>query len=588
MHPSWGVASLPSPLVVARVQQAAGLMNAARFKEARPLLEDAAQAAPDHPDILRLLAAARRGVGDLIGAEASLMAVMRLQPEHQDAAADLAALLSSQRRFEDLLTSTTRAAAVSRPRASLLGDRARALNALGRSAEALECARRTAALYPANPAVLHNLAATAADAGQDAEAVDVAQQAVAAAPSSGATWLVLARALQALGRTADAEAAYLQAGSTNQVQVDAAAELSQLIWMRDGDLDGALAILDAQLPGDAHAESRAILQVHLLAAAGSDTAAADLAWAASGRHPESIPLMIAASQAQMNRAPERALLLAQRAMAAAPDDPRTHRQLAETLIAVGDGARALPILGTLRKAAPLDQGLIALEFTAQRLDGRPTPDALHDLASVVGVFTLDTPPDWPSLDSFMGDLSARLEALHAARQAHPIGQSLRQGTQTGVNLATMDDPVIAAFRQAIRAPVTRYIQALGSGDDALRSRITGDWRLQGMWSARLHAGGGHHTNHVHPNGWLSSACYIALPSDVAVAASLPALSDIDGPGRLRLGQPAGPAGDWIGPDRFVQPEPGRLVLFPSYLWHGTTPFQGPGARLSVAFDVVPT
>jgi len=31
-------------------------------------------------------------------------------------------------------------------------------------------------------------------------------------------------------------------------------------------------------------------------------------------------------------------------------------------------------------------------------------------------------------------------------------------------------------------------------------------------------------------------------------------------------------------------EPGRLVLFPSYLYHGTRPFSA-GERLSVAFDV---
>ncbi len=30
-----------------------------------------------------------------------------------------------------------------------------------------------------------------------------------------------------------------------------------------------------------------------------------------------------------------------------------------------------------------------------------------------------------------------------------------------------------------------------------------------------------------------------------------------------------------------------LVLFPSYLWHGTVPFDAGGRRLTAAFDVVP-
>ena len=40
----------------------------------------------------------------------------------------------------------------------------------------------------------------------------------------------------------------------------------------------------------------------------------------------------------------------------------------------------------------------------------------------------------------------------------------------------------------------------------------------------------------------------------------------------------------LPPFRTVEPKPGRLALFPSYMWHGTRPF-GEGERLTVAFDV---
>jgi hypothetical protein len=39
--------------------------------------------------------------------------------------------------------------------------------------------------------------------------------------------------------------------------------------------------------------------------------------------------------------------------------------------------------------------------------------------------------------------------------------------------------------------------------------------------------------------------------------------------------------------RAIQPRPGRLVLFPSYMWHGTVPFRDAQARTTIAFDVVP-
>jgi hypothetical protein len=40
-------------------------------------------------------------------------------------------------------------------------------------------------------------------------------------------------------------------------------------------------------------------------------------------------------------------------------------------------------------------------------------------------------------------------------------------------------------------------------------------------------------------------------------------------------------------ERWVQPEEGKLVLFPSYVWHGTQAFDRGDQRLTVAFDVVP-
>jgi predicted 2-oxoglutarate/Fe(II)-dependent dioxygenase YbiX len=35
----------------------------------------------------------------------------------------------------------------------------------------------------------------------------------------------------------------------------------------------------------------------------------------------------------------------------------------------------------------------------------------------------------------------------------------------------------------------------------------------------------------------------------------------------------------------VEPKVGRLVLFPSFLWHGTRPFPR-GERMTIAFDTV--
>lgn len=63
----------------------------------------------------------------------------------------------------------------------------------------------------------------------------------------------------------------------------------------------------------------------------------------------------------------------------------------------------------------------------------------------------------------------------------------------------------------------------------------------------------------------------------------------DGTGWLKFGEPAFPTAPRLKPENFVRPSPGLLVLFPSYMWHGTVPFSGAPEirRLTIAFDVVP-
>jgi hypothetical protein len=58
-------------------------------------------------------------------------------------------------------------------------------------------------------------------------------------------------------------------------------------------------------------------------------------------------------------------------------------------------------------------------------------------------------------------------------------------------------------------------------------------------------------------------------------------------GCLQFGQPTEEYGVALAPRKIIDPVAGELVLFPSYIWHGTVPFHGPDTRLTLAFDVVP-
>ena len=120
---------------------------------------------------------------------------------------------------------------------------------------------------------------------------------------------------------------------------------------------------------------------------------------------------------------------------------------------------------------------------------------------------------------------------------------------------------------------------LGKGEDPLRRRNTFDYRIQGAWSVRLRPNG-FHRDHFHAEGWLSSAFYVETPET--------ALGTDEKQGWIRFGQPPFRTEPPLPAEHYVRPKPGRLVLFPSYMWHGTNAIHGAETRTTIAFDAVPT
>lgn len=205
-----------------------------------------------------------------------------------------------------------------------------------------------------------------------------------------------------------------------------------------------------------------------------------------------------------------------------------------------------------------------------RLNNDPRHGWLEGEAALVQQHDLS--PDLP-LDA----LSDLLRARHHAGGPH-LNQSVNGGTQTEGMLLARIDPAIEQLRETIRAAVARYIAALPPRDPThplLKHCDRRRPRFAGSWSVRLRAGG-HHANHVHPAGWISSALYIDLPERSP--------GEVQHAGWLALGQPPAELGLDLPPAMLVKPQRGTLVMFPSTMWHGTIPFAA-GERLTVAFDI---
>ena len=207
--------------------------------------------------------------------------------------------------------------------------------------------------------------------------------------------------------------------------------------------------------------------------------------------------------------------------------------------------------------------------TAWRLTSDPRSEWLEGDERIVGAY--DLAGKLPPLES----LATTLRGLHNLN-SQPLAQSVRGGTQTDGHLFQRVEPEIVALRETIREAVADHVAGLPDLDPRhpLARGRPSQIAFSGAWSVRLPASG-HHSNHVHPMGWLSSALYIVLPPD---------LGRDDHMGWLTLGEPQAELGLDLKPHRLIEPKPGRLALFPSWMWHGTRPF-GEGERITIAFDV---
>ena len=438
--------------------------------------------------------------------------------------------------------------------------------------ERLARARRGVAERPGSAVAEHNLASVLGDLGDFAGAEAATARALAKGGDAAETWLVRGRALQGLARLDEAEAALATAIARRPDYAVAHRDLAQLRWMRSADVCHALtAIAAAPATTD-------LIRVHatVLIEAGQGAAAATLLARAVKMQPAdpALRLMAAAACGRQGDAPAQ-LAHATAALSLAPGSAEAAKAAVEALLHAGRADEAAVLAERLIAAVPDDQGAIALACTAWRLTGDPRHAAWCEDPALVSAAMIPTPPGWPDLPAFLADLAADLATRHRWR-THPLEQSVRHGSQTQEDLARLDVPVLRALFGALDTPIAAHLAALGAGDDPVRRRLSGGYHFAGAWSVRL-TPGGFHSDHVHPRGWLSSAFYVDLPDAVAQEPA----------GWLALGRPGVPTRPALGPLRHIRPRPGQLVLFPSWLWHGTEPFAGDAARLTVAFDLLP-
>jgi len=400
--------------------------------------------------------------------------------------------------------------------------------------------------FPDDPEARFNLGVVYQAGGLMEQALECFTRSATLAPAGAAAHYNKATALHELGRLDEAVAAYRDAVAAEPDYAPAHAGLA-FVLRSSGRLGEAVAAYERALecdPQDAQNQSGYGIALQ-----------------------------------QLGRLAEAAAAL-RRAAALDPDYPDASTNLADVLVEEGNPEAAVAECDAYLERHPGDSGVLAAKTIALGESGAMDAAArLVDFDRFVFPEHQSAVPGFANTAQFNDAMAAHM-LTHPTLVDAPASHATRFGKHTGELLGEESGPV-AAFQAIVRDAVGRYRQRLGSDPahpfvaNALRQ-----WRLT-AWSIVLQGGGGYQASHIHPSAWLSGVYYVRVPDIVGDVAAEQA-------GWIEFGQPSEEF-HWTRPPtvRAIRPEPGLLVLFPSYFFHRTIPYETDGARISVAFDVLP-
>lgn len=562
-----------SPHVLHVFGQLRHLQN--RLPEAQGLYRRALAIDPAHPEIQYHLGQALVIAGQVDEAVCALKDSIRLRPEQPEAHLELGMALS---RKQDFLGAERAYREALRLAPDLLAARhaiSTTLISLGRAKEA-EAVARAALPQAASDArwysaFKHTIAIAISEQHRYDDAVHAYEDVQAIAPTLPFLDHNCANALQASGRSVEAEALYRRALAREPLDLLAHRGLAQLLWqLGRGDYLEHYEASAKSFP--AHATLLVEKGRQLLLYDQNEAAHEAFARALHiAPHDERAREGLASSLSRLGRYAD-AISEFESIAARWPNSAEIRSGLSECFLRAGEGRKALAAADEALRSAPNNQLALALRLTALRLLG----DAGSDFETLVQGFDLTPPEGYADNASFHHELASYLERLLGALPPHDA-VGLRLISRTSGTIFGGGESVITTLRAHLDKAVAAYVAGLP--EDAthpfLRRRDK-ELRYAKSWATRV-APGGSIPNHIHDNGWISAVYFASGPDPGGDERS----------GSLKFGEPPFDAHLSEPIARLVKPEPGRLVLFPSYLWHGSIAFETATPRITLSFDAIP-
>ncbi len=594
-----------------QLQRAQALFQGGRQAEAWVLVVPLRPSIAKHGQGLRLYALIAQAVDDTDAAVDALRRIIDIERAPPEIIGALADLLGKAGRHDAALVQWDRLVALQPGVADAHLNRAVTAANAGRHERAIKAAGEGLKRFPGHARLLATQAMALKNAGRIEEALIAFDQAVVADPNRALTRHNQAVTLRAASRFDDACDAFAASARLGLAGAQFHANWAAAA-LEAGQIEVATQHYETALADDpGHDESlRALTRLHIEYRTGADpfghyatsaaargnspdpwlrwanalalnndyASAADVAGQGLARHQANGPLRIvhAFSRGMAGDAQgpleEVRLFYAQN-----PDDMLLWSLLSQLGLRAGMPELAAETALKMVAQHPYHQTAWSILSLAWRVLADPREQWLCDYDRLV--MSVDVrPDDAMGARHYARAVADMLGPLHSTLEA-PGNQSLRHGTQTMGALFDRPDAAIQRFRQAVTVATERAVHQLP--DDPAHpflSRKATRFGFSGSWSVRLRAGGGHHVPHFHSEGWMSSAYYARLPDR--------AKDENPNAGWIEFGRPPPVFNLDLAPRRLIKPKEGLLVLFPSYLWHGTIPF-GAGERLTAAFDFQP-
>ena len=529
----------------ATLQRALPLLQAGRSREALRLYRRVLKIYPDHADALNLSGIATFQLGNVERALKLIRKALAVQPDHVDAHNNLGNLLKAADRLDEAEAAYRRAIEIMPDYVGGHFNLGTVLEMLERLDEAEDAYRHALTLKPDFAEACLNRGNVLKAMGRLGEAISAYQRALELAPDDADTHNNHGSALRETGKLDEAAAAYRQALDIEPRHVDAHYNLG-IVMQEQGKLDDAIAAY------------RSALEFNPVFAG---------AWVNLGYALQSSDRL------------DEAISTYRRAIEIAPDFPGAHVNLGDALLEMGDVKAAAEACEAYLEKHPDDTSLLAWRaIVLHELGEQEAERSLVDFDRFIQPVRLEAPAPYSGLDEFNTALAEHVRQ-HPTLVYAPSRHATRFGKHSGELLAEPKGPVIY-LEETIRAAVEAYIGSLPP--DPEHPFVNNPPRHFGLtaWSIVLE-GRGHQVPHIHPSAWLSGVYYVQLPEII----SQPGQGEA---GWIEFGRPPEHFHCTVEPKvRAIQPEPGLMLLFPSYFYHRTVPFESADLRISISFDVLP-